>query len=171
MGPVPLEGNLVTFRKSQRHGPFGPAVPVPGRDSAGVQMGPAPALSAAELMMAEFGDSPGVLCRGPVPATHPSALGAQLRGKGGLIQPRLARAQERPGPPAPSWAVHRTPCPRRSVQGLLAHGGPRRPPERVIYACLLASSVPSASPGGARRLASPCLLCRPPHLALVSCRY
>lgn len=134
-------------------------------------MGPAPALSATELVMAEFGDSRGVPCRGPVPATHPGALGAQLRGKAGLIQPRLACAQERPGPPAPSWAVHRTSCLRRGAQGLLAHGGPRRPPGEVIYACLLASSAPSASPGGVWRLASPCLLRRPPHLALMSCRF
>lgn len=95
------------------------------------------------LVMAMFGDRPESTARPP--CRHPHALWGLSseagRGSGGAS---LADAQERHSPPA----VHRPPCPRRSVPGMLAHGAGRPPGAGDL--CL------SAGITGARRLASPC---------------
>lgn len=89
----------------------------------------------------------------------PRAPGDILRGKGGLCQPGLAPAQEQHSPPALSCAIHRTPYPQRSARGMLVPGGWAA--LRGSDLCVLVGkhrTVPSASTGGERCLARPCLL-------------
>lgn len=155
--------NSVIFRKLQRHVLFGPALPLLGTYPAGelvrVQVAHAPATHCQQVWRQPWGP-----CREPVPPRPACALGDILRGKGALP----VWSGSRPGAAQPTCSLV---C--RSQDPLCAEkceggAGPRRlggPREGVIYSRLPVGkhrTVSSASAGGERCLARPCLLSCPP---------